>query len=110
MSDTDKKLGHLFDVEDLAKSVLRGVEVKALCGYARSFTREDFPCEWGDACAECVKGSAAHNDGEVRFMGPSEWTDIVERAFLSATAPRTRARITGQIIGSTITWDWPPAA
>lgn len=80
---------HLWSVEDLGRSVLRDVEIAAVCGVTNKFAREDFTGEWHQSCTECLEKHASKNNNEVRFIGPSGWMQILELAFVEATNPKS---------------------
>lgn len=79
-----KAKDHLWDTTDLIRSVLRNVEVKALCGRSKTFTREVLDeTEYFGGCKDCIERAAKRGHGEVRFGSKQGWTALLEKAWLA---------------------------
>lgn len=98
-----KKKDHLYRVTELTKSVLLGKAAKALCGYEKTFTRQDFDdLEYYPGCKTCMAGAAAETSDVVSIRKKRAWAEIVETAFLDLLEDRSRPwRWTFQVSGST---------
>lgn len=100
-----EKLAHLWYPEYLVESVLRGKEIKALCGFADSFTRDRFDLEWIDTCTACLKRAAEIQGADgVRFKPPETWQDLLERVYLALPEPPPKPQYQYTFSMTTTNW------
>lgn len=82
-----KKKDHLYTIDDIAKSVLLGVTVKAVCGREDKFTRERIDdTEYAGSCKNCMAGAAkdaAARDDLIHIHPKEGWQRLIEKAWLA---------------------------
>lgn len=103
-----KRTGHLYSTTDLARSALDGVEITAICGFTRTFTRDDLDGEWGDrSCTTCLAGLAEEQDnGHVTYRTPMTYVDLLEEWVRDLRRPRATVHVNTN--GAT-NWTFPLA-
>jgi hypothetical protein len=79
-----KKRDHIFDNADIARSVILGHEVAALCGLKAVLTRERLEeRNYYTVCKRCMAAAAkaTGDDAAMRLYGKGGWLETVERAW-----------------------------
>lgn len=84
-----KKKEHLYRPSDLAKSVLRGGEARAICGFKKAFTREDMESkDYLGICGDCFSVADKQQPGEsISTLKKAGWLALLEKAFIDVTEP-----------------------
>lgn len=70
---------HMYEPEQIIRSVLLGEKVTAECGESKVLTREDVEAAGGDApCKACLRAANQTHD-EYTIQSPRGWTVLLER-------------------------------
>ena len=95
MASNDK--GHLYETEDMIRSVLLGVRVKSVCGVENVLTRDGIDNPGDKGCGKCLHmlGTRA---GDSQIVGGNGWVHLLEREMkklLTAKSNTIRIRMNG---------------
>lgn len=112
MKKQPKRVAHMFETDDMARSVLLGVEIEAVCGFRKRMTRDDLnDLSPYKPCTGCHSGFDALDNGAV--LHPRRgWVETLERAMrlrLEAEgAERSRnARVGSWTLTGKLVNGWP---
>lgn len=74
---------HLYDTYSVINSVLHNRTAQSLCGFERTFRREDFDnLDYRNSCGKCIAARAYElGEGPISINRKASWVEILEMAW-----------------------------